>query len=190
MKAALPADPTLLFIWHSPHYGGRPIQIKAGENWRKIVGPFLIYCNTGETPEAMWKDALARADREQKAWPYDWAAAPGYAHARAARQRPRPAGDQRPAGPARQRRRGLGRPGRAALRGDLRDKGGPITIDWQTDGKHYQYWTRADAAGRFTIPNARPGTYTLYAFNDGVLGDVPAVPRSPWKRARRRTSAS
>jgi len=51
------------------------------------------------------------------------------------------------------------------------DKGGPITIDWQTDGKHYQYWARADEKGRFTIPNTRPGVYTLYAFTDGVLGD-------------------
>ena len=81
VKASLPADPTLLFIWHSPHYGGRPIRIDAGERWRKIVGPFLLYGNEGETPEAMWKDALARAAREQQAWPYDWAEAPGYAHA-------------------------------------------------------------------------------------------------------------
>jgi len=52
------------------------------------------------------------------------------------------------------------------------DRGGPITIDWQTDGKYYQYWARADAAGRFTIPNARPGIYALYAFtlNDALLG--------------------
>src|SRR4051794_36867619 len=27
VKASLPADPTLLFIWHSPHYGGRAIRI-------------------------------------------------------------------------------------------------------------------------------------------------------------------
>ena len=50
-------------------------------------------------------------------------------------------------------------------------KRGTITIDWQTDGKHYQYWSRTDADGRFTIRNARPGDYTLYAFTDGVLGD-------------------
>ena len=63
VKPSLPADPTLLFIWHSPHYGGRPIQIKANEPWRKIVGPFLLYCNAGGTADAMWKDSLARADQ-------------------------------------------------------------------------------------------------------------------------------
>ena len=170
VKASLPADPTLLFIWHSPHYGGRAIQIKAAEHWQKIVGPFLIYCNGGRTPQAMWQDALARAAREQNAWPYAWAEAPGYEHA-----------GQRGSVSGRLLLQDLPAPGLTAAAAWVGlaaapypvqfDKGGPLTIDWQTDGKHYQYWTRADADGRFTIPNARPGTYSLYAFTDGVLGD-------------------
>jgi rhamnogalacturonan endolyase len=44
-------------------------------------------------------------------------------------------------------------------------------IDWQTDAKHYQFWTRGDELGRFAIPNVRPGRYTLRAFADGVLGE-------------------
>jgi len=43
--------------------------------------------------------------------------------------------------------------------------------NWQFQGKGYQYWTVADASGNFTIPGVRPGTYTLYAFNDGVVGE-------------------
>ncbi len=69
VKDKLPADPTLLFVWHSPHYGGRNIQIRSGEPWSKVIGPFLYYCNTGDTPDAMWKDAVARARREQKHGP-------------------------------------------------------------------------------------------------------------------------
>jgi rhamnogalacturonan endolyase len=170
VKASLPADPTLLFIWHSPHYGGRGIQIKAGEPWRKIVGPFLIYCNTGQTPQTMWKDSLARAAQEQKAWPYAWADAPGYERAA---QRGSVSGQlrvedaQAPEASARGAWVGLA----AAPYAAQFSRGGPITIDWQTDGKHYQYWIRADSMGRFTIPNARPGIYTLYSFADGVLGD-------------------
>lgn len=170
VKASLPADPTLLFIWHSPHYGGRAIQIKAAEHWRKILGPFLIYCNGGRTPRAMWQDALVRAAQEQKAWPYVWAEASGYEQE-----------GQRGSVSGRLLLQDLQAPGitapdawvglAAAPYPVQFDKGGPLTIDWQTDGKHYQYWTRADADGRFTIPNARPGTYSLYAFTDGVLGD-------------------
>jgi rhamnogalacturonan endolyase len=170
VKPSLPADPTLLFIWHSPHYGGRPIQIKANEQWRKIVGPFLLYCNTGSSADAMWKDSLARATKEQKAWPYAWAKAPGY---ELAVERGSTSGrllihdPQAPDANAAGAWVGLAQ---APYTAEFA-KHGPITIDWQTDGKHYQYWIRADAAGRFTIPNARPGVYTLYAFTSGVLGD-------------------
>jgi rhamnogalacturonan endolyase len=48
---------------------------------------------------------------------------------------------------------------------------GPRTVDWQNDAKHYEFWVRGDAKGRFAIPNVRPGTYTLHAFADGVLGE-------------------
>jgi rhamnogalacturonan endolyase len=44
-------------------------------------------------------------------------------------------------------------------------------VDWQHDGKFYQYWTHGGAQGNFTIANVRPGTYTLHAFADGVLGE-------------------
>ncbi len=170
VKAALPADPTLLFIWHSPHYGGRPIQIKANERWRKIVGPFLLYANRGAGPEGLWKDALARADRERKAWPYAWAEAPGYEHAA---ERGSVTGrllvndPQAPHATAAGAWVGLAHaPYEVTF-----EKKGPTLIDWQTDGKHYQYWAKADADGRFTIPHARTGTYTLCAFTDGILGN-------------------
>ena len=44
-------------------------------------------------------------------------------------------------------------------------------VDWQTDAKHYEFWVRGDDDGHFTIPNVRPGTYTLHAIADGVLGE-------------------
>jgi rhamnogalacturonan endolyase len=44
-------------------------------------------------------------------------------------------------------------------------------VDWQNDAKFYQFWVRGDADGKFTIPNVRPGSYTLHAFADGVLGE-------------------
>ncbi|HEY8748793.1 MAG TPA: polysaccharide lyase family protein [Tepidisphaeraceae bacterium] len=170
VKPSLPADPTLLFIWHSPHYGGREIQIKADEHWRKIVGPFLIYCTAGETPEAMWKDSLARAEVEKKAWPYAWAEARGYERAA---ERGSVGGHlvvedpQAPTATAAGAWVGLAAAPYSAELG----KTGPTMIDWQTDGKHYQYWARVDATGRFTIPHVRAGIYTLYAFTEGVLGD-------------------
>jgi rhamnogalacturonan endolyase len=169
VKDKLPADPTLLFIWHSPHYGGRNIQIQAGETWNKVVGPFLYYFNQGENHEAMWKDALNRAAREQKAWPYDWAAAEGFTH----RQERGSVRGQMVVndGPAPHATAANAWVGLAAPPYPGVGSGQPETFDWQTDGKHYQYWSRADASGHFDILNARPGTYTLYAYTDGVLGE-------------------
>jgi rhamnogalacturonan endolyase len=47
----------------------------------------------------------------------------------------------------------------------------PRQIDWQTDAKHYEFWTRGEDNGSFRIPNVRPGKYTLHAIADGVLGE-------------------
>ena len=190
VKPSLPADPTLLFIWHSPHYGGRPIQIKANERWRKIVGPFLFYCNAGESPEAMWKDSLARAAEEQKAWPYAWAEAPGYEHAAAARKRQRPARDPRSASIRAPPRRGAWVGLAQAPYAAAFAKRGPITIDWQTDGKHYQYWTRADADGAIHHPAMRGPAPTRSTRSPTACWAISAGPTFTWKRARRPNLAS
>ncbi|HWW02390.1 MAG TPA: polysaccharide lyase family protein [Candidatus Acidoferrum sp.] len=47
----------------------------------------------------------------------------------------------------------------------------PPYVDWQRDAKFYQFWTRADAQGRFVIRHVRAGTYTLHAIADGMLGE-------------------
>ena len=47
----------------------------------------------------------------------------------------------------------------------------PERMTWQNDAKHYEFWTRGTADGKFSIPNVRPGTYELHAIADGVLGE-------------------
>ena len=44
-------------------------------------------------------------------------------------------------------------------------------VTWQHDGNYYQFWNDGTEDGKFTITNVRPGTYTLHAFADGVLGE-------------------
>jgi rhamnogalacturonan endolyase len=48
---------------------------------------------------------------------------------------------------------------------------GPRVVEWQNNARDYQFWVRGDAKGNFTIPNIRPGVYTLHAMADGVLGE-------------------
>jgi rhamnogalacturonan endolyase len=44
-------------------------------------------------------------------------------------------------------------------------------VTWPHDGNYYQFWTEGTPDGRFTIANFRPGSYTLHAFANGVLGE-------------------
>jgi rhamnogalacturonan endolyase len=166
------AAPTLLNYWRGSHYGGSRCDIAQGESWTKVVGPFLIYCNTGGDPINLWHDALAQAKKETQAWPYDWVTGVDYPHKE---QRGTVTGQlilNDPQAPDTKMTKilvGLAAPDYTAAAG--RRAGGPTTVDWQQDAKYYQFWTRADDQGRFTIPSVRPGAYTLHAIASGVLGE-------------------
>jgi rhamnogalacturonan endolyase len=161
-----PAPPTLLYVWKGPHYGATDLVVPKGEQWTKTIGPFLLYCNSGATPDAMWHDALAEAAHESSQWPFRWAVAPGYPAASELGGLTGKIVLHDPHAPKEKMtnlRVGLTHPDYPLPSGEM--------VDWQHDGKFYQYWSRGDAQGNFSIAHIRPGTYTLHAFADGVLGE-------------------
>lgn len=147
------------------HYAGSGVKVAAGESWRKQYGPFLLYCNQTATTtgagDALWADARAQVAAEKAAWPYAWLV-----------NRDHPAASDRgtvtgkfvitdalnPAVSSAGAHIGLAAPEESAG-------------NWQFQSKGYQYWTVADAQGNFTLPAVRPGTYTLYAYNTGAVGE-------------------
>ncbi|MFT3868311.1 MAG: polysaccharide lyase family protein [Nibricoccus sp.] len=147
----------LMKIFSCTHYGAAPVEIGA-ESWRKIYGPCMIYLNSGGNAEELWADAKKKAEAERQAWPHAWmdhplyplAAERGAVTGRIAIQDP-----QDPAASAANAWVGLAAP----------------TSDWQQQSNGYQFWVRADPQGRFTIPHVRPGSYALYVFADGVMGE-------------------
>jgi rhamnogalacturonan endolyase len=100
---------TIQDYWTSGHYaGGSGCNVPAGENWKKVIGPILIYFNALADPKdpsqaeldtfaatagnptvpavwrdnatALWQDALAQAKKQKAAWPYDWVNGVDYPH--------------------------------------------------------------------------------------------------------------
>lgn len=141
------------------HYAGSGTQIDAGEQWSKMFGPYLLYVNSGKDTKTMWADAKKKVVEEKAKWPYAWLTDnPDY-----------PLANER---------------GSASGRFVVNDpykpnvKGGNAWIgltvpgrDWEKDSKNYQYWIKAAADGKFTIPAIRPGTYTLHAYVNGAVGE-------------------
>lgn len=145
------------------HYNGSGLHVAAGEAWRKLFGPWLLYCNHDERGvEALWADAKSRLARETAAWPYSWLTTQPADY---------PPADQRGSVSGRLVLTDALQPavsGSDAWVGLAQPEAGG---NWQFESRHYQYWTRADSTGRFTVKNIRPGTYTLYAWNTGVIDE-------------------
>jgi len=213
-------DPIILDYWRGTHYGGgASCNLRAGEEWSKVIGPIFVYCNALADPKvpsqadlatlaatagnpnvppawqdnatALWQDALSQAKKERALWPYDWVNGVDYPHregrgtvtGQIVLNDPQAAttkllnltvGLAHPDYPG-----GGRRGGRASGAGDTNaaagargafGRGGGL-VDWAHDAKFYQFWNDGSEDGKFTIPNVRPGTYTLHAFADGVLGE-------------------
>jgi rhamnogalacturonan endolyase len=168
------AAPCVLNYWRSSHYGGAAVDVAQGEHWKKVIGPFMIYVNSGQNPQAIFDDAKARQKKEAAAWPYEWVAGVDYPTAAGrATVRGRLALDDSLA-PGKTKMSNV-RVGLTAPAWTSAMPPGPSgvarRIDWQQDAKYYQFWVRAKDNGQFEIPDVRPGTYVLRAFADGVLGE-------------------
>jgi rhamnogalacturonan endolyase len=168
------AEPVILDYWRGTHYGGTTVNFSKGEVWTKVVGPIFNYCNAGASPDEMFDDARAQAARENAKWPYDWERGVDYP---ARDQRAAVSGrlvldDPRGSGQMSHVLVGLTHPAYSIAGGNpRRPENARHLIDWPQDAKYYQFWTRGSDDGHFTIPNVRPGRYTLHAIASGVLGE-------------------
>ncbi|KAF7817056.1 putative rhamnogalacturonate lyase B [Senna tora] len=160
--------PTTLAVFLSAHYSGEDLvpKFKAGETWKKVFGPIFIYLNSssdGQDPVIkLWEDAKLQMLIEVESWPYNFPASQDYLK-----------WDER--GNVN---------GRLLVRDryisddDISAKGAYVGLappgdvgSWQRECKNYQFWTKADDDGYFSISNVRPGDYNLYAWVPGFIGD-------------------
>ncbi len=165
------AAPTVLNYWRSSHYGGAGVSVAAGEEWSKVIGPFLIYANTGPDPQALRQDAIALQQQEEARWPYDWVAGVDYPHHDGRSNVTGQLVLNDPLMPGAKMSHVLVGLAFPDAPGGPGGPGGRAGVSWQTDAKHYEFWARGSDDGRFTIPDVRPGTYQMHAIADGVLGE-------------------
>ena len=164
---------TILNMLNGGHYGmGSDGNFVNGEVWTKVCGPYFIYCNnvtnaltgTNAPAQALYNDALAQGVAETGAWPYSWFTNSNYALA--------------------------ANRGKVTGKIIIADSGNPnasaaglwvgviqqpvtstATYDFQQWAKPYQFWTKTDANGNFSVSNVIAGAnYTLYAYGPGAPG--------------------
>ncbi|KAH7524804.1 probable rhamnogalacturonate lyase B isoform X1 [Ziziphus jujuba] len=159
--------PTTLAMFLSAHYAGQDLvpKIRAGEPWKKVFGPVFIYLNSarkGDDPLWLWEDAKIQMMTEVQSWPYSFPASEDF---QKSEQRGNIGGRllvfdryiSEDHISARGAYVGLAPPGEVG--------------SWQRECKDYQFWTRADENGYFSINNVRTGDYNLYAWVPGFIGD-------------------
>jgi len=124
---------------------------------------------------ALWDDAVAKSKSVKAAWPYSWVDGVDYPHKDG---RGTVSGQLVLDDPQAVKKTlphltvGLAHPNYTNGSGGFQSRSGNGNIvTWPHDGNYYQFWTDGAVDGRFTIPNVRPGKYTLHAFADGVLGE-------------------
>jgi rhamnogalacturonan endolyase len=222
--------PIILDYWHSGHYDGASVNVAAGQQWTKVIGPIFVYINRLNDPKpttkgeldtlaatagnptvpeswrdnanALWDDALAQAKTQQSKWPFAWVSGVEYPHlSQRGTVKGRIVLDDllAPKGAAKTLPRlivGLAHPdadaatlermraARAAMfeefakshpelarRGFRTPPMNPDAGSFIHDAGQYDFFVHGSPDGTFTIPKVRPGTYTLHAYADGVLGE-------------------
>ncbi|RDX74413.1 rhiE, partial [Mucuna pruriens] len=159
--------PISLAMFLSAHYAGEDIVLKLQPNepWKKVFGPTFVYLNTlldGDDPLVLWDDAKYKMNEEVQSWPYDFPASEDFQKSSQRGSvsgtllvRDRCLSDENIV--ARGAYVGLAPPGEAG--------------SWQRECKGYQFWTKANEEGNFSINNIRSGEYNLYAWVPGFIGE-------------------
>ncbi|KAK2374056.1 rhamnogalacturonate lyase [Trifolium repens] len=157
--------PICLSMFVSTHYAGKTVTIefKEGEAYKKVFGPIFIYLNSAPSKDkfkSLWSDAKQKLSNEIKSWPYNFIQSkdfipPNQRGTLSGRLQVQDGGDK-PLN-ANNAYIGLALPGPAG--------------SWQRESKGYQFWIRSDPNGNFVIKNIVPGTYNLFAWVPGYIGD-------------------
>lgn len=149
-------------IYNAGHYDGPGYTIPKGQAYHKIFGPFLLYCNGGKSADSLWLDAKTRAAAEAKKWPYSWVQDTSYHIS----DRGKVSGRLSVVDSMKT----VSASGWWAGLAQIDTQTDPVGTDPQFEARNYQYWVKTDASGNFVLDDVRPGTYSLFAWGPGEVG--------------------
>ncbi|KAG8383630.1 hypothetical protein BUALT_Bualt04G0034000 [Buddleja alternifolia] len=160
--------PTILSMFISTHYAGEDIAIKfeTQEYWKKVFGPVYVYLNSDvsakNNPSVLWNDAKKRFPDivliyNSLRMTVIFFRMPMPSHFHIPKAMLSLGYKNKQAVPAASAYVGLAPPG--------------VAGSWQLENKGYQFWTQTDGSGNFLIKNVIPGTYSLFAWVPGTIGD-------------------
>ena len=145
----------ILNMYHGAHFGSL-VTTPAPANWQKIYGPNLVYVDTGSDSEVI-ADALAQGATERSQWPYCWMANALYP---SSAERGTVTGT-------------IAEAHGQSVAGAMVVLAGPGPLISQ--GYDYMFWAQADATGAFSIPEVRPGSYSIHVYaTQGTIIDDPS----------------
>lgn len=152
-------ESSVVFVTHqegAPHNVGSEQRFSLGAaSWEKFYGPNLLYVNGGASHAEMYADAKRRAEIEAAAHPAQWVKHELYPRERASVRGSVVGPDGQPAG------------GAWVI---LCVPNPDPDRAWQRHKGPYVYQAFAKTDGSFELEGVRPGTYSLFARVDGVLG--------------------
>ncbi|KAL0381701.1 UNVERIFIED_CONTAM: hypothetical protein Sangu_0234400 [Sesamum angustifolium] len=145
-----------------PHIACWPDFLSLGITLVRVLEFDCAMESTGRRSLALFSYTLTRMSEETKKWPYDFPMSVDFPRASqrgtiSGRLLVRDRYISRELMPAKSAYVGLAPPGNAG--------------SWQEETKGYQFWTRTDDKGYFTIHGVRADTYNLYASVPGIIGD-------------------
>ena len=165
---------TILNVFTGGYYGfSTDNSIQPAETWAKVYGPYFYYLNAitntvtsaSTAAQALYSNALAQAAAEATAWPYNWFTNANYTPA---------ANRGSVSGTLNITDNGNPNASAAGMWVGLVQQPDPTVdpiYDFQQWCRPYEFWTKTDANGKFTIPDVIAGTnYTFYAFGPGAAG--------------------
>ena len=178
-----------IFVYANALENPRPTTQAELDTLAATAGNPTVPASWTANANALWADATTQWKKENAKWPYDWVKGVDYTPLAARGNVTGQIELVDPLAPKGSSKKlpnltvGLTHPDFEAAAGGAGPGGGTNGFpagyarantgpgSWMHDARFYQFFTEGAEDGRFTISKIRPGTYTLHAWADGVLGE-------------------